>query len=172
MNTRNPNRHFRPTIHATVTPADYSRSDPAARTGIYNPNPEIQHAYHCAASRETSKMWAAAAPPYRRFFDDDVRSRLDKVFWNIPLLPKPLGMTEEEKKVYGALCCTKKQRLKLDQIDEARVKENQRQRELFQQQAKKPREIAVEKQRSEWSNRHDIPDFIIGEDLWRDIRDG
>lgn len=189
-NPQNPNRHFHPTIHATLTPANYFKSDPAAGTGIYNPLPEIQHAYHCAASRETSKAWAAATPPYRRLFDDDIRSRLDKGFWNVPVIPKPVGMTEEEKKVFGAMCYTKKQRLKLDQIDEARVKGNERQRELFQQ-GKKPREVIVEKQRSEcgsglWiedasladvdvdtgSKRHDIPKFVVGEDLWKDIRDG
>ena len=114
MNPQNPNCLFDPTINAATAPTDSFKSDPAARTGIHSPIPDIQHAYHTAASRETSKAWVAAAAPYRKVDDDDMWRRIHRDVWSVVPIPQPVGLTEEEKKVFDQLCSTEIRKLRVD----------------------------------------------------------
>ncbi|KAL2049431.1 hypothetical protein ABVK25_010335 [Lepraria finkii] len=91
-----------------------------------------------------------------------------KDVWSVAPIPQPVGLTEEEKKVFSQLCNTEIQKLK---VEEARAKERERRQEISLQN-KKPRKETLGKQRSEWSKRHDFPKTIVGEDLWKDIRHG
>lgn len=66
-----------------------------------------------------------------------------KGVWSVAPIPQPVGLTEEEKKVFSQLCNTEIQKLKLGQVEEARAKERERQHELSLQN-KKPREETLE----------------------------